>query len=243
MIFDDFRNVLGVGPGGGEVFYHRIIRDKLEQPWSEVWPEIRARNTVKGWFVEKVMFHYTPKISHFIGHGTTAGVKDAARFEPRLFDHFYRFFAKGVWVYVERRDVYAQAVSMYLAEETGLWVRRRGRTENNVERKTPAYNFGRLSAFLRNFALERDAWQAFFRHYGIEPIRIYYEDAVDDYPEYLNELLEAAGLRMIENVPERRITKIGAETSIGFAQLLRNDIIARQQAEQLKERSSGEVKF
>src|ERR1700733_2331436 len=124
MVVDDLLNIVGYEPGATEVLYDRIVANETQRPWSEVWDEVRRLNSFERYFLDKVMFHYTPQISQFIERNTTVGVSTCLTFKPELFDGFYNFFADAIWVYIDRRDVFAQAVSMYVAEATQIWERR-----------------------------------------------------------------------------------------------------------------------
>jgi LPS sulfotransferase NodH len=227
MAFDDLCNVLRRNKAIGEVLYDRIVRKKTEHLWTEVWDEVRERNRVDGYFIDKVMFDYTPQISRFIERNSTVGVERCLKFIPELFDGFYNFFADAIWVYVERRDVFAQAVSMYLAASTQIWEKRLGRP---LEGGPPAlairYDYEKLKPYLQGFLAEREQWQVFFRHYKITPIRINYEEAAAAYPRYLTELLDKAGLQMVEAPPPRRLLKLGDQLNEKLAEFLRNDVIA-----------------
>jgi LPS sulfotransferase NodH len=227
VVHDDFRNVLGYPPGNSEILYQRIILEKTDRLWREVWDEVSKLNTVHGYFVAKFMFHYTPCISSFIERNSTVGVERCLKFLPELFDGFYNFFADAIWVYVERRDVFAQAVSMYLAETTQVWHRRLGAPpQGGPPAPAIGYDYQRLKPYLQGFLAEREQWQVFFRHYRITPIRINYEDAAAGYPGYLTELLDKAGLHMIEAPPPRRLLKLGDQLNEKLAQFLRHDVIA-----------------
>lgn len=227
MVFDDLRNVLGCWPGNSEILYDRIVFNKTTRPWSEVWAEVSELNTVAGYFIDKVMFHYTPRISQFIERGNTLGVRRCLKFKPELFDGFYNFFADALWVYVDRRDVFAQAVSMYLAEATQIWEKRLGVHQNGDSPLPPvAYDGEKLRNHLQSFLAEREQWQVFFRHYNISPLRISYEDAAAGYPHYLKGLLDRVGLEPIEAPPPRRLLKLSTGLNEELAGFLRNDIIA-----------------
>jgi LPS sulfotransferase NodH len=227
MVFDDLRNVVGYYPGNSEMLYTRIILEKTDRPWSEVWNDVSKLNRVHDYFIDKVMFHYTPMISRFIEQNSIEGVRRCLAFKPELFDGFYNFFAAAIWVYIDRRDVFAQAVSMYLAEATQLWERRLDRPlqEDRSNAAIP-YDGEKLKRCLRGFLAEREQWQAFFKHYKITPIRIRYEDAAVGYPHYLSELLDKTGLQMVEAPPLRRLLKLGNEVNEKLAEFLRNDVIA-----------------
>ena len=236
LIFDDFLNIVGAYRKNPEILYEWIIRKKTELPWDEVWNEICARNRLQGYFFCKVMFHYTPRISSFIERNTYEGVALSHEFRPEQFDAFHSFFANAIWVYVDRRDVFAQAVSMYMAESTNVWEKLVRQPKpgvvtipdrpNAVPESEVRYDSRKLKGFLRSFLNEREQWQRFFEHYKIEPIRIAYEEADRDYPHYLNELLAATGLQSVAEPPPRRMIKVGSQRNEEWSAYLRNEVIA-----------------
>jgi LPS sulfotransferase NodH len=223
MVFDDLLNVMGCEPRNAEWLYERIVREKTTDPWQAVWAEVRERNHVAGFTVNKVMFHYTPQISAFIAGNPVVKVQRFLEFKPGLFDAFHAFFRDAIWVYVERRDVFAQAVSMYLAEATALWEIRAG--PSPPRRLDVRYDRVKLRNHLKSFLAERTQWPLLFEHYGIKPLRIEYEDAATRYPAYLDELLARAGFCVREPVPARRLFKVGTDLNHRFAEALRTDVL------------------
>jgi LPS sulfotransferase NodH len=191
-----------------------------------VWDEVSQKSKIPGYFFGTVMFHYTPWISSFIERNSTSGVRRCLTFAPELFDGFYNFFADAIWVYLERRNVFAQAVSMYLAETTNTWHKFVGEPQQSgVPTAAVGYEYEKLKRYLDRFLAEREQWQHFFRHYKITPIRISYEEAASGYPHYLNELLDRIGLKMLETPPPRREMKMGDQRNEEWAEFLRNDVI------------------
>ncbi|HUD65113.1 MAG TPA: Stf0 family sulfotransferase [Candidatus Sulfotelmatobacter sp.] len=248
LVFDDFLNVVGSGRLNSEILYERTALKKTQLPWNELWNELKELNRVHDYFFGKVMFHYTPLVSGFIERNSTSGVVyPCLKFIPELFDSFRNFFADAIWVYVERRNVFAQAVSMYLAETTNVWEKLQGdavpacmdgadtieAVSRNPSRRSGVppgcvvrYEYEKLKGYLQGFLREREQWQLFFRHYKIAPIRISYEDAASAYPQYLRELLDQTGLQAVEALPPRRMLKVGGQRNAEWAEFLRNDAIA-----------------
>ncbi len=223
MVFDDFRNVLGHEPVDSEILYEEIIHRRTTQSWAQLWPALQHDWTVGPYWCVKVMYHYTPYISRFIAGQTLTKTPPVRAFSPADCDDFQRFFKDAVWVHVRRRDVYAQAVSMYFAETTGVWESREAGAARVV---TPAYDRDRILEYLKGFIAERRQWDLFFSHYNIAPLNIDYEDAIGGYPRYLEPLLQRLGLRPARPVPPRRLFKIGDEINTGFAERLRADALA-----------------
>jgi LPS sulfotransferase NodH len=223
MVFQDIRDVVGYRHGKPEILTDRIVHQRTKSPWSEVWEEVSARNWVEGYFVDKVMFNNTAKIARFIERNSSEEVESCREFRPELFHAFYNFFAEAIWVYLERRDVFAQAVSLHIANTTGIWFESAGQ-KACLPTPVVEYDGETLKRKLGRILDEREQWQAFFRHYNIAPIRITYEEAAAGYPHYLRELLAKAGLQMVEAPRPRRLLKQGGELNERFAERLRKDV-------------------
>lgn len=226
MVFDDLLNVLGHGRADGELLYTTIIRSRTRQSWKNTWRFVRHRNTFSGLSINKVMFHYVAHLSGFIAGIPVERPRPVLEFKPERFEHFHTFFRDSIWVYVERIDVFAQAVSMYIAETTDIWERLPGATDTCVQstRALP-YDSALLKSYLYKFLQERRGWQRFFEYYDIDAVKITYEDAVATYPSYLFELLARAGVDARSPYPERRMLKLGDARNDRLAAQLREDVL------------------
>jgi len=225
MIFDDFCNLAGYPPGPSEILYDRIILKQAPQPWSKVWASARDAFPINGYYVDKVMFHYITKLSKFMSGGLITEARRGFQFSPELVDTFYSFFHNAIWVYIERSDVFAQAVSMYLAEESNVWYRWSHHDYQDPQHGLVKYDGAKLKQYLNGFIHERENWQRFFRHYEIKPIRIEHLEAVENYPAYLAELFAAAAIKMPTEIPQRRVLKTGDAVNERFAKRLRDDVM------------------
>ena len=234
MVFDDLRHLTGHPPCDSERLYRRIVAEKTAEPWETVWADVCEYSNTAGFVVNKFMFHYTPQISSFIAGKPVTKAEKFLEFKPELFYDFYQFFRDSIWVYIERRDVFAQAVSMYCAEVTSLWEVYAGAPARTpLLRAEVAYDGVRLRKYLRQFLAERAQWQRFFDHYRIVPLRIAYEDAAARYPAYLDELLARAGVQVRPPVPERRLIKVGTGLNTAYADTLRAEVLAELYAKAL----------
>jgi LPS sulfotransferase NodH len=80
------------------------------------------------------------------------------------------------WVLIERRDIVAQAISMYFAGQSKQW---RSDQEGKAAIE-PEYDFERLRLQVQMLSQRYVAMKSFCAVFGIEPYRITYEDfAVD----------------------------------------------------------------
>lgn len=226
MIFDDLLNLLGHSRADGELLYTTIIRNRTKQSWQDAWPSIREMTTFGDMTINKVMFHYVAHLSGFIAGVRVERPRPVLVFDPERFEDFHLFFRDAIWVYVERLDVFAQAVSMYLAEATDVWERLPASPDACVQsiRRIP-YNREILKDYMHNFLKEREGWCNFFKYYNIDFMKITYEDAVANYPDYLFELLARVGAHVQVPYPERRMLKLGDALNDRFAAQLRDDVL------------------
>ncbi len=229
MMLDDLLNIAGRWGADGEILRNALLitdpsRSYPVLNWDAAWDIAREKNKVQDFIVLKVMFHYTPYLSAAIRGELPARHPPIPTFKPELFDAFHNFFQDAIWVWVERRDVFAQAVSMYLAETTKLWEIRRDNAPPTLEaRPHPPYDREKLLGYLRQFVAERAQWPHFFDHYKVSPLRLTYENAVDNYPGYLDEVFAATGLGRAGKISERRLVKVGDATNDYYAKLLREE--------------------
>jgi LPS sulfotransferase NodH/glycosyltransferase involved in cell wall biosynthesis len=92
-----------------------------------------------------------------------------------------------VWVFLRRRDRVAQAISLYKAHKTGLWVDT-GEPRIGVQ----PVDYDRQAIEDRREWLDQcdRGWEAIFRRFELEPIEICYEDMVQDLEDAVRVLLE-----------------------------------------------------
>ena len=224
MVVDDFCNVLGAAPIDAERPYTTIFRENAET-WPQAWENVRRTNAFAGIVAVKFMFHYTPAISALIAGAPAASAPLTHTFEASKFDAFHAFFRDAVWVHVRRRDVCAQAVSMYFAETSGRWELRAppSGASAGAGAEVP-YARARLMQIAQGFLQERRQWPLFFAHYGVTPTDIVYEEASRDYPRYLDGLLASLGLQAPARPAARRLYKVGTSLYDEFARRLRDDM-------------------
>lgn len=224
LMVDDIWNLAGGQIPNGERLYGEILRELPGKPWPEAWTALRQHSRLQHLVMDKVMFHYTPHISSVIAGKVLTRKPPVFTFEPALFDAFHDFFRHALWVSIDRRDIYAQAVSIFFAEQTKIWEIRDAQ-QRRPEELTQAvvYDRERLVRHVRAFAAERAEWERFYAHYGITPLRLFYEDAVENYPHYLDAFFAGTGLNRISPPPGRRLHKVGDATNRQFSERLRED--------------------
>lgn len=95
------------------------------------------------------------------------------------------------WVWLERRDKVAQAVSRHRAETSGIW--HLGIEEAEFP-KAPCYDFAAIHRYLTEAEGDAAGWGAWFAEQGVAPLRIFYEDLAADPVFQANRLITALGM-------------------------------------------------
>jgi LPS sulfotransferase NodH len=85
-----------------------------------------------------------------------------------------RLFGAPRYIWISRRDVVRQAVSMWKALQTRRW--RAGDGDGDAGSVVAQYRFDAIDHLVRRFEAEERGWQSFFSRHGIEPLVIAYED-------------------------------------------------------------------
>ncbi len=144
------------------------------------------------------------------------------------------------FIYLTRRDVFAQAISLWAARTTGVWHLRDG---NQVTVDEELYNFDTLLPELKRVLRERTQWESYFSLCGITPLRLVYEDicgaklrpAIAEVARHIGfELSE----ELLENVTAET-TKISTEAHESMARRFREDCITQGVWNQLSPRAVG----
>ncbi|HLY57859.1 MAG TPA: DUF6212 domain-containing protein [Stellaceae bacterium] len=225
LVFDDIRNLYGYPIGNCEIIINKIREGTARPPWQQVWSESFDKNRMGDYFIGNFMFHYVHNIADCIVGREGNRKSEKLDFDANRVAAFYDFFKDAIWIHLERRDGCAQAASMHMAQVTKFWTRQVGMPqEHRYDEPAVDYDFQVLSHLYRRFEKEKQQWPKFFRHFGIDPIRLDYDDAVGNYPDYLQPVVDRVELTPRRPAPERRMIKIGGEVSGGLADRLRADL-------------------
>ena len=88
---------------------------------------------------------------------------------------FGRIPAAQKFIWVRRRNVFAQAVSLWTAEQDGNWTSLHGGSD-----RVPEFDEERILLAARTI-YEANAWfEMFFSYHDIQPLVVWYEDYADD---------------------------------------------------------------
>lgn len=91
-------------------------------------------------------------------------------------------------VSVARRDKLRQAVSFARAEQTGSWI------SDMPELAEPYYDWRLIYDKLMLVMSDEAKWEAYFRLLGVEPLRVFYEDFVQDADAVIEKAQEYLGV-------------------------------------------------
>jgi LPS sulfotransferase NodH len=98
------------------------------------------------------------------------------------------------WVWLTRRDLLLQAVSMSIAVQTDSW-------QATKESKKPAvYDADHIAHWLTNFSAANRSWATWFDRNEISPILAPYEDVVADLAAHVQRVFTAIGVE-VDSVP------------------------------------------
>jgi trehalose 2-sulfotransferase len=109
----------------------------------------------------------------------------------RDIDLLNRAFGQLKFIYLQRRDVVAQAVSWLRAEQTQVWVAQRDEPQGE-----PHFEFDRLREMRGIIENHNAAWQTWFTAVGVEPHRVTYEDLDRDPVGMTRRVLDFLGLEL-----------------------------------------------
>jgi LPS sulfotransferase NodH len=107
-------------------------------------------------------------------------------------------FLSSPFIYLTRDDVAAQAVSQFIAEESGVW--HRDSSGKSIGSETPRelsdieLDERRTSLLAWDFIYMHEQWEEFFRTYRIEPLRLTYEDLCADATSVVKAVANHVGL-------------------------------------------------
>jgi len=103
------------------------------------------------------------------------------------------------WITVRRRDVIAQAVSLFRAKSTGVW-HAVGRLAGRPP--MPPYDFAGIEKQLELIQRKQGQIERFIAHHDLTPLRLVYEDFKDDPADALRAVFGHVGLTPPDDLAE-----------------------------------------
>jgi trehalose 2-sulfotransferase len=142
---------------------------------------LRDATTPNGVFGTKLMWGYLADLQARLAElPELAPLDDVERLE--------RLLGKLRYVHVSRTDHLAQAISMWRAVQTRAW-----RAEND-DACEPVYSFAGIDHLRRQLEADDRAWNGWFGHHGLVPLRLTYDEIAADPASALRRTLDHLGI-------------------------------------------------
>jgi LPS sulfotransferase NodH len=217
----EFRDVLG--EYGGRYSEHPASRDPGWRPpdfEQLVEGALRRGTTENGVLGTKIMWAYFRDFVRLARR--TRGLEDVppCGVPGAVLPNLRRF------VWIRRRDTTRQAVSLWKALQTQQW---RRDSDEDVGGQGLRFNFAAVNHLKLRIDEHNAAWQDFFDGCGKEPVRVVYEDLVEDYEGTVLRLLDELGVQVPQNfaVEKPRMRRQADELSEEWVRLYDERAAAR----------------
>jgi len=102
---------------------------------------------------------------------------DAIKKIDSSIDSLEDFFPGARWLFLRRHDKVAQAISLWKAQKTGVWV---AKNSSMPVKEKPEYKFFEILDSLMHILVEDLFWERYFYERKIDPLTLYYEDYVQN---------------------------------------------------------------
>jgi LPS sulfotransferase NodH len=122
-------------------------------------------------------------------------------------------------VHLARDDKAAQAVSLAIAAQTGLWHRNADGTirQGGEPAEPPRYDRGRIADELSMLETEQQGWAGWFSEQSIAPLSLTYEALSTDPTETTKIVLEHLGVRSVD-VPTVGTAKLATSLNTAWVE-------------------------
>jgi LPS sulfotransferase NodH len=162
-------------------------------------------STENGVLGVKLMWNYFPEVLSRLGE-----LPGHAQLSPAAL--LSAVFPRLRYVWITRNDQVRQAVSWAVAAQTNIYSA--AQLEHRIPEQQPRYDF-ELIDNLHRLVLEGEAgWRAHFDDCGVEPLRVVYEDLVDDYEGTAVRVLGFLGLSPLKPALEGERTMVRQATAL-----------------------------
>ena len=136
---------------------------------------------------------------------------------------FQDLFPNAKWIFVEREDIFAQAISMWRAKTSGRW---HIYDTNTTPEPAIDYDFEAIDDCLWELSLHNRLWRDFFALSGIVPFTVNYEELLADVPATLSRLLDFLGHDVPDQVTHVPLLKQSDALSDAFRSRLMEDLFS-----------------
>jgi LPS sulfotransferase NodH len=217
----EFRDILG--EYGGRYSEHPARRDPSWSPpdFEGLLEEaLRKGTTRNGVLGTKIMWAYFRDFVRLARRTRGPGDVRPCEVPEAVLPNLRRF------VWIRRRDTTRQAVSLWKALQTQQW---RRDSDEDVGGQGLRFSFAAVNHLKLRIDEHNAAWQEFFDGCGVEPLKVVYEDLVEDYEGTMLRLLEGIGIIFPENfaVEKPRMKRQADELSEEWVRLYDERAAAR----------------
>lgn len=158
-------------------------------------------------------------------------------------NEFQLFYKNAAWVYLQRQDIVAQAVSREMAVQTNIChVVKEGTSKAGLGAKfghcledsqiahynaQASYDFERILTHVRAIKREEFLWMQFFSSYNIKPLALSYERIVTA-KDYRAEIAKKINVDLPAKRIDSPLVKLANEMNEEWTQLFKQDLQAKQ---------------
>jgi LPS sulfotransferase NodH len=141
--------------------------------------------------------------------------------------HYFReLFPDCTWLFVERTDIFLQAISMWRAKTTGRWhvYDSNKSTEPRLE-----YDYSAIKESLLELSLHNRLWRDFFHVSNIKPIIVNYESLANNPSKVMSGVLERLGVTCASPLVSVPLVRQRDDLSQEYRDLLINNLYMNAQ--------------
>lgn len=130
------------------------------------------------------------------------------------------------FIYLTRQDIILQAISYSRARQSNYWHKRKRNDKKSTEYKSALkYDEKEIQKEINALIAQQMDWEKFFTYYSINPLRITYEDMLEDINSILNSI---AGYLSVEistdfSIADAETDKIGDDINKTWAKKFRSN--------------------
>ncbi|GLR66730.1 hypothetical protein GCM10010909_14100 [Acidocella aquatica] len=103
--------------------------------------------------------------------------------------------------YLDRKNLAAQAVSLYRAQVSGNWHQPAGQAHAQAQDPRQNFDLQRICTLMQELTDEKRAWEQFFHAESLTPARLFYENFHNDITQALRFLAAEMGLGLRADIP------------------------------------------
>ncbi len=190
--------IIAFTPRSGSTYLSSVLEQNGVAQTDEHFRHVRGffENDLKASGARTYEDYFRYKIDlHTSDEGTFCTKCDFPQFMPLLaygaYDHYLR---NAKWVYLTRNDVLGQAISRYIATESGYFHTSESSQEDREKIFEVRYDFEKINKHLdRILEIEND-WKKFFMLSRISPYKLSYEELKKNPKDSITRLFEYFGV-------------------------------------------------